>query len=111
VYTYNPNLLLEDHAIPRFLRIPQAQRNAAWVRNPPKPMPEFYERNATQIAYRQSIEDEKTIKRVLDEQRFRIMRERANAEKAERDAIMQAAKLSQVQYGEAKRSKAKQAKA
>jgi hypothetical protein len=70
VYTYNPNLLLEDHAIPRFLRIPQAQRNAAWVRNPPKPMPEFYERNATQIAYYRSIEDDKAKQRAKDEVRW-----------------------------------------
>lgn len=83
MYNYNPNLLLEDHAIPRFLRIPQAQRNAAWVRNPPRPMPEFYERNATQIAYRESIERDKAIQRAKDEVRWAMLKARRAAEQAE----------------------------
>lgn len=92
MYTYNPNLLLEDHAIPRFLRIPQAQRNAAWVRNPPKPMPEFYERNATQIAYYQSIEDDKAKQRAKDEIRWAALKAKRAAEKAELAAVAAAVK-------------------
>jgi hypothetical protein len=100
MYTYNPNLLLEDHAIPRFLRIPQAQRNAAWVRNPPRPMPEFYERNATQIAYAESIAADKRKQRAKDEVRWAALKARKAAEKAElaaaKAAIQAAIDLSHV---------------
>lgn len=30
-------------AVPPFLRIPQAQRNATWARAPPRPYPKFHE--------------------------------------------------------------------
>lgn len=83
MYNYNPNLLLEDHAIPRFLRIPQTQRKAAWERNPPRPMPEFYERNATQIAYQESITRDKAAQRAKDEVRWAELKARKAAEKAE----------------------------
>lgn len=83
MYSYNPNLLLEDHAIPRFLRLTQEERNAAWVRNPPRPMPEFYERNATQLAYLESIERDKAAQRAKDEVRWAILKARKAAEKAE----------------------------
>lgn len=83
MYSYNPNLLLEDHAIPRFLRLTQEERNAAWVRNPPRPMPEFYQRNATQLAYLKSIERDKAIQRAKDEARWAILKARKAAEQAE----------------------------
>lgn len=71
MYNYNPNLLLEDHAIPRFLRIPQTQRKAAW------------ERNATQIAYQESITRDKAAQRAKDEVRWAELKARKAAEKAE----------------------------
>ena len=84
MYTYNPNLLLEDHAIPRFLRISQAQRKLAWERNPPKPMPDFgFERSATQIAYQESIAADKRKQRAKDEVRWAELKARRAAEKAE----------------------------
>jgi hypothetical protein len=87
--------------IPDFLLVtPEiaAQRKLAWERNPPKATHFGYERTPTEIAYYKSIEDERILKRVLDEQRFRIMRERAAAEKAEIDAVKAAAKQASRKY-------------
>jgi hypothetical protein len=85
--------------IPDFLVLTPEQRAAGWRRCPPKSLPAFgREVNETQIAYRQSIEDEKALKRVLDEQRFRIMREKAAAEKAELEGVREAARRASKKY-------------
>ena len=92
ILTYNPQLLLTDDWAPACCKISQAERRAAWVRNPPKPMPEFYERNATQIAYYQSIEDDKAKQRLKDEARWAILKAKRAAEKAELAEVAAAVK-------------------
>ncbi len=62
------------------------------MRNPPKPMPEFYERNATQIAYYQSIEDDKAKQRAKDEIRWAALKAKRATEKAELAAVAAAVK-------------------
>jgi hypothetical protein len=73
--------------IPEFLIIPQAERNAAWLANPPKPMQHTPTQTETERLYYQSIAREKAAKRALDQQRFALLRERASAEAAERAAV------------------------
>lgn len=58
-----------DEAIPPFLRIPQAQRNAAWARAPPRPYPKFYEPKKVEdpatVTLRQQVEHTRNIKTKL----------------------------------------------
>ena len=83
VLTYNPQLLLTDDWAPACCKLTQAERKAAWERNPPKPMPEFYERNATQMAYAESIAADKRKQRAKDEVRWAALKAKRAAEKAE----------------------------
>ena len=83
--------------IPAFLRIPQEERNAAWARNPPKPMPTGFGGRVmtdTEKLYRASIEREKAAKRALDEPRFEEMRLKEKKDKAERDAVATAVEIA-----------------
>src|SRR5262245_13384307 len=78
-------------SIPAFLRISAARRRAAWARFPSRPTPALgRERTATESAYYASIKAEKAAKRTADEIRFKAMRAKAAAEKAERQAVKQA---------------------
>jgi len=81
--------------IPEFLKISAERRQQAWLEFdahcPSKPIPTFgREMSATERAYRLSIERERAAKRVADEVRFRAMRAKAAAERAERRAVEQA---------------------
>jgi hypothetical protein len=84
ILKYNPQLLLTDDWAPACCKLTPEQRKAAWERNPPKPMPHFgYERNATQIAYAESIAADKRKQRAKDELRWAELKARKAAEKAE----------------------------
>lgn len=83
ILNYNPQLLLTDDWAPACCKLTQAERKAAWERNPPKPMPEFYERNATQLAYAESIAADKRKQRAKDEVRWAELKKRKAAEKDE----------------------------
>ena len=93
--TTQANRQADDQAdgldLPDFLKIPAADRRRAWDRHPPKPMPAFgRELSSTERAYRASIERERMAKRAADEVRFKAMRAKAAAEKAERDSVKRA---------------------
>src|SRR5262249_13483776 len=77
--------------IPDFLKISAENRRRAWAHVQSKSFPTFVrELTETERAYRASIEREKAAKRAADEIRFKTMRAKAAAEKAEREAIKQA---------------------
>jgi hypothetical protein len=94
ILTYDPQLLLADSlAIPSSCILPQDVRKAAWKHCPPKPMPDVgYQRSATQIAYYQSIEDDKARQRAKDEVRWAALKARRQAEKDELAAVATAVK-------------------
>lgn len=82
---------MDNSDIPNFLRISPEDRRRAWERNPPKPLPAFgREKTEAEIAYYASIKAEKSARRSRDEVRFKIMRAKTAAEKAERQRIKQA---------------------
>ena len=84
ILNYNPQLLLEDDAVPRFLRLTQEERRLAWERNPPKPMPQFgFERTETQVAYAEFIAEDKRKQRAKDEVRWAALKAKRAAEKEE----------------------------
>jgi len=83
-------------SIPNFFKLTAADRRPAWERNPSRPLPAFgREMTATERAYRASIELDKAVKRARDEVRFRQLRAKAAAEKAERAAVQLAVKQRQ----------------
>jgi len=83
-------------SIPNFFKLTAADRRLAWERNPSRPLPAFgREMTATERAYRASIELDKAVKRARDEVRFRQLRAKAAAEKAERAAVQLAVKQRQ----------------
>jgi hypothetical protein len=82
-------LITDALAIPRFLRISQADRAKAWEKSPPKPIPNFgREITETERLYRASIEHDRARKRVIDEQRWAELKTKREAEKAERDLMV-----------------------
>lgn len=86
--------------LPDFLRITQAERNAAWVANPPKPLPKGFGgrvRTETERLYYASIVRDKAKKRAEDEQRFRELRAKAAAEQAGLATVAAAVKKSRRQ--------------
>ena len=101
ILRYNPQLLLpvpdsdrgaDPLAIPAFLKIPKAQRAQAWVRNQPRVMvhAEAWQRSETRRLYDLSIEHDKAVARARNEQRWTALREKAAADKAEREAVKRA---------------------
>jgi len=81
--------------IPESLKISAERRKQAWLEFdahcPSKPAPAFgREMTETELAYRRSIEHDRALKRAADEVRFRAMRTKAAAEKAEREAVRHA---------------------
>jgi hypothetical protein len=82
-----------DDGIPAFLKLSPEQRAAAWLRNPPREAPALgRETTETERAYRASLEAERAARRARDAIRFKALRARAAAEKAERQAIKQSVK-------------------
>jgi phage terminase Nu1 subunit (DNA packaging protein) len=80
-------------SVPDFLRISAEDRRRAWERSPPRSTPALErKRTATEIAYYASIAAEMAAKRAADAIRFKVLRARAAAEKAERQAIKQSVK-------------------
>jgi hypothetical protein len=81
-----------DDGIPAFLKLSPEQRAAAWLRNPPREAPALGQMTETERAYRASLEAEKAAKRAADAIRFKVLRAKAAAQKAERQAIKQSVK-------------------
>src|SRR5262245_17736439 len=85
---------------PEFLKISAGQRRQAWIEfdqrrsSTPTPTP-GHNLTETERAYRASIEHDRAVKRAADEVRFRAMRARTAAAKAERAAVRLAVKQRQ----------------
>jgi len=96
-------------AIPQFLKISAERRKQAWLEfdarraSPPTPTP-GREMSATERAYRASIERDKAARRAADEVRFRAMRAKAAAEKAERQAVKRTVKQQNREQRRARRA-------
>jgi hypothetical protein len=86
-------LITDALAIPRFLRISQADRAKAWEKSPPKPIPNFgREVTETERLYRASIEHDRALRRAINEQRWAELKIKREVEKAERALIVVAIK-------------------
>lgn len=94
------------NGIPAFLRIPQATRAAAWVRNPPRPMPRFAdvrrEEEPATKALRAAVEaKERRKKDEATEEGLASLaawKERQKAEKAELAVVQDEAREAQAAY-------------
>lgn len=85
--------------IPSFLRLTAEQRRQGWLDHPPyvptaRPLTEAErERKADDMR-------KQALKRALDEQRWAALREKANADKAERAAVARAVRQSRMSKGD-----------
>lgn len=80
--------------LPACLRIPQAKRNQNWVEHPPQPLPKSIERTETERAYWQSVRDDEALRRAINEQRWRELKAKKDAEKAELESVAAAVRAA-----------------
>jgi hypothetical protein len=86
-------LITDALAIPKFLRISQADRAKAWEKNPPRPIPNFgREVTETERLYHASIAHDRARQRAIDEQRWAELKAKREADKAERALVVLAVK-------------------